>query len=90
MGALIRMPLRVLLPCLAVSFVAFGAVAAGLAGVSGASGYLMRQADNNVLARGAPGTTGHRARVAGLRGTRPDPGHLAWHPMRGFPAKTRT
>jgi hypothetical protein len=32
MGALIRMPLRVLLPCLAVSFVAFGAVAAGLAG----------------------------------------------------------
>jgi signal transduction histidine kinase len=50
MGALIRMPLRVLLPCLAVSFVAFGAVAAGLAGVSGANGYLMRQADNNVLA----------------------------------------
>ena len=50
MGALIRMPLWVLLPCLAVSFVAFGAVAAGLAGVSGASGYLMRQADNNLLA----------------------------------------
>src|ERR1022692_3626236 len=50
MGALIRMPLRVLLPCLAVSFAEFGAVAAGLAGVSGASGYLMRQADNNLLA----------------------------------------
>src|ERR1700734_424877 len=50
MGALIRMPLRVLLPCLAVSSVAFGAVAVGLAGVSGASGYLMRQADNNPLA----------------------------------------
>ena len=50
MGALIRMPLRVLLPCLAVSSVAFGAVAVGLAGVSGASGYLMRQADNNLLA----------------------------------------
>jgi hypothetical protein len=50
MGALIRMPLWVLLPCLAVSFVAFGAVAAGLAGVSGASGYVLRQADNNLLA----------------------------------------
>ena len=30
MGANIRMPLRVLLPCLAVSLVAFGAVAAGI------------------------------------------------------------
>jgi hypothetical protein len=50
MGALIRMPLRVLLPGLAVIFVAFGAVAAGLAAVSGASGYLIRQADNNLLA----------------------------------------
>jgi signal transduction histidine kinase len=50
MGALIRMPLRVLLPCLAVSLVAFGAVAAGLAGAPGASGYLMRQADSNLLA----------------------------------------
>ena len=50
MGALIRIPLRVLLPCLAVSLVAFGAVAAGIAGVSGTSGYLMRQADNDLLA----------------------------------------
>ncbi len=49
MGTLIRMPLRVLLPCLAVSLVSFGAVAAGLAGVSGTGGYLMRQADKSLL-----------------------------------------
>jgi hypothetical protein len=49
-GALIRIPLRVLVPCLAVSLAACGAVAAGIAGVSGASGYLMRQADSNLLA----------------------------------------
>jgi len=50
MGALTRMPLRVLLPCLAVSLVAVGALAAGLAGVSAASGYLVRQTDNDLLA----------------------------------------
>jgi signal transduction histidine kinase len=50
MGTLIRIPLRVLLPCLAVSLVSFGAVAAGLAGVSGTGGYLMRQADESLLA----------------------------------------
>lgn len=50
MGALSRIPLRVLLPCLAVSLVAIGAVAAGLAGVSAASGYLVRQTDNDLLA----------------------------------------
>ncbi len=50
MGALIRIPLRVLLSCLAVSLVAFGAAAVGMAGVSAASGYLMRQADDNLLA----------------------------------------
>ncbi len=50
MGTLIRVPLRVLLPFLAVSLVAFGAVTAGLAGVSAASGYLMRQTDNSLLA----------------------------------------
>ena len=50
MGAGNRMPLRVLLPCLAVSLVASGAVAAGMAGASGTSGYLIRQADNNLLA----------------------------------------
>ena len=50
MGTLSRIPLRVLLPCLAVSLVLFGAVAAAVAGVSGTSGYLMRQADNSLLA----------------------------------------
>ena len=49
MGTLTRIPLRVLLPCLAVSLVSFGAVAAGLAGVSGTGGYLMRQADKSLL-----------------------------------------
>jgi hypothetical protein len=48
-GALIRIPLRVL-PCLAVSLVASGAVAIGIAGVSGAGSYLIRQADNDLLA----------------------------------------
>jgi hypothetical protein len=49
-GALIRVPLRVLLPCLAVVLAMFGAVAAGIAGVSVTSGYLTRQMDNNLLA----------------------------------------
>lgn len=49
-GALIRIPLRVLLPCLAVSLVASGAVAIGIAGVSGTGSYLTRQADNDLLA----------------------------------------
>jgi len=40
----------VLLPCLAVSLVASGAVAVGFAAVAGISGYLMRQADDNLLA----------------------------------------
>ena len=50
MGVLIRIPLRVLLPCLAVSLVAFGAAAAGVAGVSGTGSYLIRQADDDLLA----------------------------------------
>lgn len=50
MGALTRIPLRVLLPCLAVGVVVFGAVAAGLAGAWGTSGYLLRQTDRNLLA----------------------------------------
>ncbi len=50
MSALIRIPLRVLLPCLAVSLVAFGAVAGGIAGISGTRSYLIRQADNDLLA----------------------------------------
>ena len=49
MGARIRIPLRVLLPCLAVSLVAVGAVAVGLAEVSGTRGYLVQQADNDLL-----------------------------------------
>ena len=50
MGAQIRIPLRVLLPSLAVSLVAFGAVAVGIAAVSGTGSYLVRQADSDLLA----------------------------------------
>jgi hypothetical protein len=50
MGARIRIPLWVLLPCLAVSVVALGAVAAGAVGMSQARGYLTRQADGNLSA----------------------------------------
>ena len=49
MGARIPVPLAVLLPCLAVCLAASGAVAVGFATVSGTSGYLMRQADEDVL-----------------------------------------
>ncbi|MBV9094677.1 MAG: hypothetical protein JO132_12510 [Streptosporangiaceae bacterium] len=49
MGVRIRVPLRVLLPCLAVGLVAIGAVAIGVAEVSGTRGYLVRQADNDLL-----------------------------------------
>ena len=50
MGARIVMPLRILLPCLAVCLVASGAAAIGVAGVSAAGGYLMRQADDALRA----------------------------------------
>ncbi len=50
MSACIRLPLRVLLPCLAVCLAASGAAAIGVAGVSAAGGYLMRQADDAVQA----------------------------------------
>ena len=50
MGAHIRIPLRVLLPSLAVSLVAFGAVAVGIGAVSGTGSYLVRQADSDLLA----------------------------------------
>jgi hypothetical protein len=50
MGARIVMPLRVLLPCLAVCLVASGAAAIGVAGVSAAGGYAMRQADDALRA----------------------------------------
>jgi hypothetical protein len=48
MGRRIRMPLWVLLPCLAVCLAASGAVAIGVAGVSTAGSYLMRQADDTL------------------------------------------
>jgi signal transduction histidine kinase len=50
MGARIRMPLRMLLPCLAVCLAASGAAAFGVAGVSAADGYVMRQADDDLRA----------------------------------------
>ncbi len=50
MGTRIRIPLRVLLPGLAVSIVALGAVAAVAVGISGTRGYLVGQADDNLLA----------------------------------------
>ncbi len=59
MGARIGIPLRVLLACLAVSLVAIGAVATGLAEVSATRGYLMRQADTDLLAC-ARGMLSHR------------------------------
>ena len=49
MGARIAVPPGVLLPCLAVSLAAAGAVATGVAMVSGTSGYLVRQANQDVL-----------------------------------------
>jgi hypothetical protein len=49
-GVRVAVPLGVLLPCLAAGLAASGAVAVGLATVSGTTGYLMRQADDDVLA----------------------------------------
>lgn len=50
MGVRIVMPLRVLLPCLAVWLAAAGAAAIGVAAASTASGFVMRQADGAVRA----------------------------------------
>jgi hypothetical protein len=50
MGVRLVLPLRVLLPCLAVSLVAAGAAAIGVAGVSAADGFAIRQADDAVRA----------------------------------------
>jgi len=58
MGARRVMPLRVLLPCLAVCLVAPGAAAVGAAVVSAADGYVTRQADDAVRACAA-GVLGH-------------------------------
>jgi glyoxylase I family protein len=63
MRARIRIPLRVLLPCLAVSLVAVAAVAVGLAGVSGTRGYLTNRADNDLL-NCARSMLSHRLMVA--------------------------
>ena len=50
MGVRPVLPLRVLLPCLAVWLAAAGAAAIGVAGVSAAGGFVMRQADDAVRA----------------------------------------
>jgi hypothetical protein len=50
MGALARIPLWVMLPCLAVGLVACGGFAFGLAGVSAARAGLLRQLDGALLA----------------------------------------
>ncbi len=50
MGVRIVMPLRVLLPCLALCLAAAGAAAIGVAGASAAGGFVMRQADDAVRA----------------------------------------
>jgi hypothetical protein len=50
MGARIRIPLWVSLPCVAVSVAGLGAVAAGAAGVSVTRGFLTRQMDSSLLA----------------------------------------
>lgn len=79
MGAGIRIPPRVLLPCLAVSLTAVGAVALGLAGLSAAHGYLVRHTDSGlvactagVLRRGVvapPGSSPGSGQVPGACGT---------------------
>ena len=50
MGARIRLPLRVLLPCVAVCLVASGAAAIGAACMSAVDSYVMRQADDGLRA----------------------------------------
>jgi len=49
-GARVRLPLRVLLPCVAVCLVASGAAAIGAVCVQAAGGYVMRQADDGLRA----------------------------------------
>jgi hypothetical protein len=49
-GARIRVPLRVLLPCVAVCLVACGAVAIGAVCALAAGGYVLRQADDGLRA----------------------------------------
>ena len=74
MGARVAVPLRVLLPCLAVGLAASGAVAAGLVLLSGTSGYLMQQADQEV--RACAGAVLSRGLVT-VPGSAPAPGQEA-------------
>jgi signal transduction histidine kinase len=73
MGARMAMPLRTLLPCLAVALVASGAVVIGLTGASAASGYLMRQADGAL--RGCAANVLSYGLVA-MPGSGPAAGHV--------------
>jgi len=57
-GARFCLPLRVVLPLVAVGLAAAGASAVGIAGVSAARGYLMRQVDEKLVACAA-GLPGH-------------------------------
>ena len=50
MGARVRLPLRVLLPCVAVCLAARGAAAIGVAVAQAAGGYVLRQADEGLRA----------------------------------------
>jgi two-component system, OmpR family, sensor kinase len=50
MGVRLRVPLGVLLPCLAVCLAAIGALAVGIVGASATRAYLTRQADDDLLA----------------------------------------
>ena len=60
MGARIRLPLRVLLPCVAVCLAASGAAAIGAVCVRAAGSYVIRQADDGLRAC-ASGTLSHGA-----------------------------
>jgi hypothetical protein len=50
MGARVRLPLRALLPCVAVCLAACGAAAIGVADAQAAGGYVLRQADEGLRA----------------------------------------
>jgi hypothetical protein len=71
MGARMVLPLRILLPALAVCLVASGAAAIGVAGASAAGGYLMAQADDALRACAA-GMLSHG--LAAVPGSGPAPG----------------
>jgi hypothetical protein len=58
-GVRIRLPLRVLLPCVVVCLVACGAAAIGAVCVQAADGYVMRQADEGLRACASTSLLGH-------------------------------